>query len=91
MRADWKHWATEADVIVIVGAQPYFTDAHIWDPIVGSLGAVWFIGGKGGDFEGFADRIGEPLDYLGDRFASSLTTLLERVGQLRDNAHLIRP
>jgi hypothetical protein len=83
MRDDWGRWATAAGVIVVVGAQPYFADAHIWNPVVAGDGAVWYIGGTGGDFDRLAKELGGRLDHLGDRFATSLKPLLERLGDFR--------
>jgi hypothetical protein len=91
MRDNWRQWALSADVIVIVGAQPYFQDAHIWDPIVESGASVWYIGGTGGDFDLFATRLGDRLNLFGDRFAVSLNVLLGRLRELRDNSLIVAP
>lgn len=80
----WRQCAETADVVVVVGAQPYFKDAHIWDPIVSSSAHVWYISGMGGDFDRLSGDLGSRLDMVGRRFDESLRPLLERLRDLRD-------
>jgi hypothetical protein len=82
MRDDWRKWVEDAQVIVIVGAQPYFVDEHIWDPILASDAPALYIGGKQAAFGLFAARLGSRLEHLGHRFGECLKPLLERLGNL---------
>jgi hypothetical protein len=91
MRDDWRRWTDEADVIVVVGARPYFRDGHIWDRIVESSAAVWYIGGtEDDDFSAFATQLGARLVCIGSRFNESLKPLLERLRDVRDRSLVIK-
>jgi hypothetical protein len=89
LRERWRQRAETADVIVVVGAQPYFKDAHIWNPIVSSSAQVWYISGTDGDFERLSGDLGSRLDVVGRRFDECLRTLLERLRDLRDASLLV--
>jgi hypothetical protein len=88
MREDWRRWVAEASLIVVIGAQPYFRDDHIWNPIVSSPVDVWYIGGgeRNADFGRFDAALGPRLTHLGTRFDESLKPLLERLRDFRDGA-----
>jgi hypothetical protein len=61
LRARWRQRAESADVIVVVGAQPYLKDAHIWDPILTSSAEVWYISGTTGNSFARLSGVSSPL------------------------------
>jgi hypothetical protein len=44
-RKEWRGVAVNADVVAVIGVRPIWADAHIWDPVLQSHAAIWYIGG----------------------------------------------
>lgn len=81
----WNSWVESCATIIAIGVRPLVSDAHIWDSIIGSKCAVWFVGGQSAEYRGLDAAIDGRLRYFGETFGGAIEGL---VAALRSGDHL---
>jgi len=77
-RSQWSDWVRRAEVAIIIGARPNLSDGHVWEPVVQSDCAVWWVGQSGQhDVNQFAEQLGH------HRFHHVSETFIEGMPRLR--------
>ncbi len=71
----WKVAAEAANGIFVIGAKPWFADAHVWQPIANTQAQVYYVGGRDGDFDQLESLLGTRLTVLGERFGETLPVI----------------
>jgi hypothetical protein len=79
MRSEWDSWARSVSPVIVIGAAPNLADSHVWSPILGGSGEVWYVGGESRDFAEFQAGLGSRFVRIGDRFADALPTIERRL------------
>lgn len=79
IRRKWAECAKEADVILTIGARPVLDDHHIWDAIIDSTAAVWFVGGQDSSYRKLQAQVGKRLAHIGSTLAEALSILPSRL------------
>ena len=73
----WADWMARTDLLLIVGARPWLSDHHVWDPILSSSAKVLYVGGTDGDFPELKARLGDRLQAGGEFFDKSVPAIFE--------------
>ena len=77
IRREWASWAPEVETFVVVGARPILDESHVWDPVIGSRGRVFYVGGASPGLEDLRRKISGRLHVIGSRFEDSLPRILQ--------------
>lgn len=86
IRKAMEDWITDSDIVVCIGVRPNLADKHIWDPIILSNAAIWFIGGEGESLDALRAKVGDnKLKYIGKEFKKCLGVLIDDLRSLSIN------
>lgn len=79
VRDNWREVASDADLVICIGARPVTQDPHIWDPIIESKADVWFVGGRDPDFGRLTWSLGDRMSHLADYFDDAVPEIQQRL------------